>query len=78
MVHRSIVIKIFRYHSERITTEQKKNILNRDFNTTGINQKWCTDSIISKKKQGRISETQKKDIASVRATAGMHKQKEFY
>ena len=40
---RSIVIKKFRYHSEKITSEQKKNILNRDFNTTGINQKWCTD-----------------------------------
>ncbi|WP_242860626.1 IS3 family transposase [Clostridium sp. KNHs205] len=40
---RSIVIKKFRYHSERITTDQKKNILNRDFRTTGINQKWCTD-----------------------------------
>lgn len=40
---RSIVIKKFRYHSEGITTDQKKNILNRDFNTTGINQKWCTD-----------------------------------
>lgn len=40
---RSIVIKKFRYHSYRITSEQKKNILNRDFNTTGINQKWCTD-----------------------------------
>jgi len=40
---RSIVIKKFRYHSERITTDQNKNILNRDFSTTGINQKWCTD-----------------------------------
>lgn len=40
---RSIVIRKFRYHSEKVTSEQKENILNRDFNTTGINQKWCTD-----------------------------------
>lgn len=40
---RSIVIKKFRYHSEKVTSESKENILNRDFNTTGINQKWCTD-----------------------------------
>ena len=40
---RSIVTKKFRYHSEKVTSESKENILNRDFNTTGINQKWCTD-----------------------------------
>lgn len=40
---RSIVIKKFRYHSEKITSESKENILSQDFNTTGINQKWCTD-----------------------------------
>jgi putative transposase len=40
---RSIVIKKFRYHSEKVTSESKENILNRDFKTTGINQKWCTD-----------------------------------
>ncbi|KAF5032311.1 IS3 family transposase ISBce13 [anaerobic digester metagenome] len=40
---RSIVVKKFRYHSEKVTSEDKENILNRDFKTTSINQKWCTD-----------------------------------
>lgn len=40
---RSIVVKKFRYHSEKSVSDEKENILNRDFSTTGINQKWCTD-----------------------------------
>lgn len=40
---RSIVVKKFRYHSEKVTSDDKENILNRDFKTTDINQKWCTD-----------------------------------
>ena len=40
---RSIVVKKFRYHSEKVTSEAKENILKRDFTTTTINQKWCTD-----------------------------------
>lgn len=40
---RSIVVKKFRYHSEKVTSDDKENILNRDFKTTSINQKWCTD-----------------------------------
>ncbi len=39
----SIVIKKFRYYSEKVKAEDKKNLLNRDFSTTGINQKWCSD-----------------------------------
>ncbi len=40
---RSIVVKKFRYHSEKTVCEEKENILNRNFSTTSINQKWCTD-----------------------------------
>lgn len=40
---RSIVVKKFRYHSEKVTSDDKENILNRDFKTTNINQKLCTD-----------------------------------
>lgn len=40
---RSIVTKKFRYQSEKVTIDDRENILNRDFQTTGINQKWCTD-----------------------------------
>ena len=43
MCIRSIVVKKFRYHTEKVTSDDKENILNRDFKTTGINQKWCTD-----------------------------------
>ena len=34
---RSIVVKKFRYHSEKVTSEAKENILKRDFTTTTIN-----------------------------------------
>jgi len=40
---RSIVIKRFRYHSDKSSPNERENILERDFSTTGINQKWCTD-----------------------------------
>ena len=40
---RSIVVKKFKYHNEKVKSEEKQNILNRDFTTKGINQKWCTD-----------------------------------
>ncbi len=39
----SIVIKKFHYYSEKVKAEDKKNLLNRDFTTTEINQKWCSD-----------------------------------
>lgn len=40
---RSIVVKKFHYHSGKSNSEEKENILNRDFTTTSINRKWCTD-----------------------------------
>lgn len=40
---RSIVTKKFRYHSEKTVSGSRENVLNRDFTTTSINQKWCTD-----------------------------------
>ncbi|WP_312433462.1 IS3 family transposase [Lacrimispora sp.] len=50
---RSVVVKKFRYHSEKIVSDEKENILNRDFSTTNINQKWCTDiTYISTVKEG--------------------------
>ena len=50
---RSIVVKKFRYHCEKITSDEKENLLNRDFTTTAIHQKWCTDiTYIYTKKDG--------------------------
>ena len=50
---KSIVIKKFRHHSPKNVIEEKENILNRDFSTTGINQKWCGDiTYIHTKKHG--------------------------
>lgn len=40
---RSIVVKKYRPHAEKCTSEQKKNVLNREFEANNINQKWCTD-----------------------------------
>ena len=40
---RSIVVKKFKYHADKPVSEEKDNIMNRDFGTTSINQKWCTD-----------------------------------
>ena len=36
---RSIVVKKFRYHCEKVTSDEKENLLNRDFTTTAIHQK---------------------------------------
>ena len=41
---RSVVVKKYRHHSEKgVVPDNKENILNQDFTTTNINQKWCTD-----------------------------------
>lgn len=40
---RSIVIKKFRPHSSKTKVEEKENILDRDFSTTMLNEKWVTD-----------------------------------
>ena len=40
---RSIVVKKFNHHSDKPTSEEKDTIINRDFEATNINQKWCTD-----------------------------------
>jgi transposase len=40
---RSIVVKKFNHRSDKPTSEEKDNIINRDFEATNINQKWCTD-----------------------------------
>lgn len=52
----SIVVKKFRYHSEKVTCDEKEKLLNCDFTTTGIHQKWCTDItyIYTKKDDGSI------------------------
>jgi len=40
---RSIVAKKFNHYSNKPVSEEKDNIINRDFEATNINQKWCTD-----------------------------------
>lgn len=40
---RSLVVKKYHTHSSKCNIEERENLLNRDFNTSGINQKWCTD-----------------------------------
>lgn len=40
---RSIVTKKYRHYSSKCLIEEHGNLLNRDFKTTGINEKWCTD-----------------------------------
>lgn len=40
---KSIVVKKYRPHSSKGTVKEQENILDRDFTTSGINQKWCTD-----------------------------------
>ncbi|WP_308165784.1 IS3 family transposase [Clostridium algidicarnis] len=39
----SLVVKKYRPHSTKNNVPEKENILDRDFNCTDINQKWCTD-----------------------------------
>nr|WP_304441956.1 IS3 family transposase [Thermosipho sp. 1063] len=40
---RSIVVKKFKNHKTKEKIQQLPNILNQDFETTTINQKWCGD-----------------------------------
>ena len=40
---KSIVCKKFRPYTSKNKVESRENIINRDFSTTGINQKWVTD-----------------------------------
>lgn len=40
---RSIVVKKYRHYSSKCLIEEHDNLLNRDFKTTVINKKWCTD-----------------------------------
>lgn len=40
---RSIVVKKYRPHSSKCNIDERENLLNRDFKTSTINQKWCTD-----------------------------------
>ena len=52
---RSIVVKKFRYHCAKVTSDEKENLLNQDFTTTAIHQKWCMDiTYIYTKKDGWI------------------------
>ena len=40
---KSIVVKKYHPHSSKGNVEERENLLNRNFSTSGINQKWCTD-----------------------------------
>jgi len=40
---RSIVIKKYKPHSTKNNSSERKNVSDRDFNVTAVNQKWCTD-----------------------------------
>ena len=40
---KSVVVKKYKPIKAEKHVEQKENILNQDFSTTSINQKWCTD-----------------------------------
>lgn len=40
---KSVVCKKFRPYSSKHKVESRENIINRDFTTTAINQKWVTD-----------------------------------
>lgn len=40
---RSIVVKKYRHYSSKCLIEEHDNLLNRDFKSTAINKKWCTD-----------------------------------
>lgn len=40
---RSITTKKYRPQSSKLTSDNKQNLIKRDFTTTSINQKWCTD-----------------------------------
>ena len=50
---KSVVVKKYKPVKVGKSVEQKKNILNQDFSTTSINQKWCTDiTYIHTEKEG--------------------------
>ena len=50
---RSIVIKKYRHYSSNKKVVEQKNILKQNFQTSGINKKWCTDiTYIYTKKDG--------------------------
>jgi len=40
---RSVVVRKYKHHSSKNQIPEKENILNRNFETNTINQKWCTD-----------------------------------
>jgi len=40
---RSVVVRKYKHHSSKNEISEKDNILNRNFETDTINQKWCTD-----------------------------------
>jgi putative transposase len=40
---KAIIVKKYRAYSSKNKVQDKENILNRDFSTTGINQKWVSD-----------------------------------
>ena len=40
---RSVVVRKYKHHSSKNEIPEKDNILNRNFETDTINQKWCTD-----------------------------------
>ena len=40
---RSVVVKKYTHNSSKSRIEERKNILNREFDTTFINQKWVTN-----------------------------------
>ncbi|MBF8982608.1 DDE-type integrase/transposase/recombinase [Lutibacter sp. B2] len=40
---RSIVVKKYRHYSSKTNILDRENILNQDFKSSTINEKWCTD-----------------------------------
>lgn len=40
---RSIVIKKYRPYSSKTRVDERENLINQDFTTSTVNQKWCTD-----------------------------------
>ncbi len=50
---KSVVVRKYKPVKAEKNKEQKENILNQDFSTTSINQKWCTDiTYIHTEKEG--------------------------
>ncbi len=40
---RSIIVKKFKHHTTKVDIAEKENVLDRDFSTTTINEKWLGD-----------------------------------